>query len=194
MNRPEDDRSDEELVEVCSRGSAEDAARAFEVLYRRHRDYVLRIAMRYSHDRDLAQDALQDAFAYLLRKFPPAGPGLVLTARLETLLYPVAKHCAISAARKADRASGGPAGPSPDELPAEHSDPPDDAVIDVALAALSPERREVLSLRFVDGFALSEIADILGIPLGTVKSRLHLALKELRQNPKIKSLFDEQRA
>lgn len=190
MKRPEDEPSDADLVEVCNCGSAEAAAQAFEVLYRRHRDYVLRIAFRFAHDRDLAQDALQDTFAYLLRKFPPAGPGLTLTARLQTLLYPVAKHCAISAARKADRASGGADGRSPDELPADNPDPSEDAAIDAALNALSPERREVLTLRFVDGLALAEIAELLEIPLGTVKSRLHLALKALRENPRIRSLFD----
>src|SRR5690606_9930455 len=62
--------------------------------------------------------------------------------------------------------------------------------IDRALAGLSAERREVLTLRFVDDLSLEEIAQVLGIPLGTVKSRLHLAIKSLRNDPTIKDLFE----
>jgi len=184
---PADQRSDEELVAACNVGDANEAARAFETLYRRHRDFVLRVARRFTRDRELALDALQETFTYLLHKFPPAGEGLTLTARLQTLLYPAAKNAAITAVRKARRAAG--AGDAElDELPAEA--PPDAEPIDAALVALSPERREVLTLRFVDDLSLAEIAAALDVPLGTVKSRLHLALKELREDSRIKDLFD----
>ena len=72
---PTDRRSDEELVAVCNVGDAHEAARAFEALYRRHRDFVLRVARRFTRDRELALDALQETFTYLLNKFPPAGRG-----------------------------------------------------------------------------------------------------------------------
>ena len=184
---PADRRSDEELVAVCNAGDAHEAARAFEALYRRHRDFVLRVARRFTRDRELALDALQETFAYLLNKFPPAGQGLTLTARLPTLLYPAAKNAAITAVRKARRAAG--AGDAElDELPAHTT--PDAEPIDAALTSLSPERREVLTLRFVDDLSLAEIAAALDVPLGTVKSRLHLALKELREDSRIKDLFD----
>jgi RNA polymerase sigma-70 factor (ECF subfamily) len=184
---PPDRRSDEELVAVCNVGNALEAARAFEALYRRHRDFVLRVARRITRDRELALDALQETFTYLLNKFPPAGDGLRLTARLPTLLYPAAKNAAITAVRKARRFAG-----SGDEvLDALPADPPGDGEpIDTALAALSPERREVLTLRFVDDLSLAEIAVALDVPLGTVKSRLHLALKELREDSRIKDLFE----
>ncbi|HLF12027.1 MAG TPA: sigma-70 family RNA polymerase sigma factor, partial [Gammaproteobacteria bacterium] len=61
--------------------------------------------------------------------------------------------------------------------------------LDAVLAGLSAERREVLTLRFVDDLSLEEIAAALEIPLGTVKSRLHLAIRQLREDPKIKELF-----
>ncbi|HET7608775.1 MAG TPA: sigma-70 family RNA polymerase sigma factor [Gammaproteobacteria bacterium] len=172
---------------ICNGGGADDAARAFEALYRRHRDFVLRVARRFTRDRELALDALQETFAYLLGKFPPAGSGLVLTARLPTLLYPAAKNAAITALRKARRYAGVDA--ELDELPAET--PVEGEPIDAALAALSPERREVLTLRFVDDLSLAEIAAALDVPLGTVKSRLHLALKELREDSRIKDLFGQ---
>ena len=185
---PIDRRSDEELVAICNVGDALEAARAFEALYRRHRDFVLRVARRFTRDRDLALDALQETFAYLLNKFPPAGEGLTLTARLPTLLYPAAKNAAITAVRKARRHSGVDDAVL-DELPA--AEPYSEGEpIDAALAALSPERREVLTLRFVDDLSLAEIAVALDVPLGTVKSRLHLALKELREDSRIKDLFE----
>ena len=59
-----------------------------------------------------------------------------------------------------------------------------------ALASLPETHREVVLLRFLEEMPLAEIADALEIPLGTVKSRLHNALELLRENPKIKSLFE----
>jgi len=59
-----------------------------------------------------------------------------------------------------------------------------------ALAGLSEEHREVLTLRFVDGLSLAEIAEFMEIPLGTVKSRLHHGLSTLRQDPRTKSFFE----
>ena len=77
-----DSLSDPALVEVCNSGGRADATAAFGLLYRRHRDYVMRVALRFSSDREIAADTLQETFIYLLRKFPPSGEGLVLTARL----------------------------------------------------------------------------------------------------------------
>ena len=179
---------DDSLVAVCNSGDADAAIAAFETLYRRHRDFVLRVALRFTHDRELAADVLQETFTYLLGRFPPRGPGLILTARLTTYLYPIAKNFAITAVRKAERFDSGDR--DPDSYPqAEHRSMHGDE-IDRALAALTAERREVLTLRFVDGMSLAEIGTTLGIPLGTVKSRLHLALKRLKEMPEIKDLFD----
>lgn len=181
-----DQRSDEELVRACNTGDAVEAARAFEALYRRHKDYVIRVAMRFLRDRDTALDVLQETFRYLLGKFPPSGEGLVLGAQLTTLLYPVAKNSALTLLRKSERfPSAGDM--DPDEIP----QPAAAEAADVAclLRGLSHERREVILMRFVDGMSLQEIAAALEIPLGTVKSRLHLAVKQLRESPCIKDLY-----
>lgn len=182
-----DPRSDADLVEVCNNGNAREATRAFEVLYDRHKGFVIRIALRFVHDRDSALDVLQETFTYLLRKFPPVGPGLTLGARMTSLLYPVAKNCAITLVRKSERF------PSsrelqPDDLPSDTATDRDD--IDAALQDLADDRREVVMLRFVDELSLQEIAEALQIPLGTVKSRLHLAIRQLRDSPKAKKFFD----
>lgn len=181
-------RSDAELIGVCNRGNPRAAQQAFETLYERHRDYVLRVAYRFLRDSELAGDVLQDTFLYLLRQFPPTGSGFQLTARLTTFLYPVVKNYAVTAARKAAR-SAGSVDLAPDELPAP-ADPPASDAIDVALAGLSGERREVLLLRFVDDMSIKEISAALDIPVGTVKSRIHLAIKALRADPAVKKIFD----
>ncbi len=180
-------RSDAELVEVCNHGNAREAARAFEAIYVRHKDYVIRVALRYVRDRDIALDVLQETFVYLLRKFPPSGGGLTLTSRLSTLLYPVAKNCAITQMRKIDRFPASE-DQQPDDLPADT--PAESGEIASILARLPVERREVIILRFVDDMRLQEIADTLKIPLGTVKSRLHLAIKQLRDSPATKKFLD----
>lgn len=184
--KPRDGRSDAELVEVCNRGDSRAALAAFSTLYERHRSYVLRVAQRFTEDRELAADALQDVFTYLLKQFPPPGPGLTLSARLTTYLYPVAKNATLSLLRKARRLET--SGNDPDELPADPAADGDD--LDRLLAALPAERREILSLRFVDGLSLEEIAAALEIPLGTVKSRLHLSIKALREHPAGKKFFE----
>jgi RNA polymerase sigma-70 factor (ECF subfamily) len=180
-----DKRSDAELVEMCNSGSRDEAIKAFETLYRRHKDFVLRVANRYVRDTDQAMDVLQETFSYLLKKFPPPGPGLELSAKLTTFLYPVAKNSAITAARKAERYPS--SGIDPDSLTAEVQTP--DSDIETLLSDLPAERREVVLLRFVDDMPLQDIAAALDIPLGTVKSRLHLAIRQLRENPAAKILL-----
>lgn len=183
-----DRQSDQELVRLCNDGSAGEAEAAFGALYRRHKDFVLRVALRYVKDNDSALDVLQETFSYLLRKFPPGGDGLRLTARLTTLLYPVAKNNAISLLRKADRMPAENA-PDPDELPSpEYVDNGD---ITGLLAGLEKDRREVVTLRFVDDLSLQDIAAALDIPLGTVKSRLHAAIRDLRNLPQVKAFFEK---
>lgn len=184
-SRKEDPRSDRELVRLCNSGDATQAARAFEALYLRHKEYVLRVAFRFVRDRDLALDVLQETFSYLLRKFPPTGEGLTLTAELTSLLYPVAKNSALSLLRKAERFPQSES-VDPDQIAAAETPPGGD--IARVLSRLPAERREVILLRFVDGMSLAEIAAALDIPLGTVKSRLHLAIKQLREAPEIGNL------
>ena len=182
-----DRRSDADLVDVCNHGHAQAATRAFETLYNRHKDYVIRVALRFVPDHDSALDVLQETFSYLLRKFPPAGQGLTLTAKFTSLLYPVAKNCAITLIRKSERFPSSD-GLRPDNLP---SDPaPEHGNIAAVLQDLTDERREVITLRFVDDLSLQEIADTLQIPLGTVKSRLHLGIKQLRDSPETKKILD----
>lgn len=183
-----DRQSDEELVRLCNVGSADEAEAAFGSLYRRHKNFVLRVALRYVPDNDSALDVVQETFSYLLRKFPPGGAGLALTARLTTLLYPVAKNNAISLQRKASR--DGNADRDPDELPSAADNSNEDRDVHSLLAGLPADRRELVTLRFVDDMSLNDIAAALDLPLGTVKSRLHAAIADLRKLPQVKEFFE----
>ncbi|MBI5368237.1 MAG: RNA polymerase sigma factor [Planctomycetes bacterium] len=180
---PDDPRTDDELVAAINGG---DPA-AFDALYRRHRDAVARLALRFTGNHADALDVLQEAFAYLLGKFP----GFHLSARLTTFLYPVVRHLALDLRRRAGRelsdadalAAAVAADPAPGAAPASRAE------LAAALVALPEPQREALLLRFVDGMSQEEVALALQIPVGTVKSRLHAAIDALRRDPRTRDFF-----
>lgn len=171
-------RSDQDLVALSNRG---DEA-AFEALYRRHRDWVVRLAFRFTGNDADALDVLQETFAYVLSKLP----SLRLTARMTTFLYPVVKNLSIAARRKRERSlGGGPLGSEPSgrvEVDSRQD-------LESVLAGLPEGHREALLLRFVDGLSQEEVAEALGIPVGTVKSRVHNAIEALRNDPRARRYF-----
>jgi RNA polymerase sigma-70 factor (ECF subfamily) len=160
---------------------------AFEALYRRYRSWVVGLAYRFTGNDELARDVMQETFLYFLEKFP----GFTLTANLKTFLYPAVKNLSITARRKSSRyqsteveldfletlESSGASGSGRDELSS-------------VLKDLSEEHRETLLLRFVDDLSLGEIAEAMGVPLGTVKSRIHSALADLREDPRTRKFFE----
>lgn len=178
--------SDQDLIDAANRG---DVA-AFEQLYLRYRDWVVNLALRFvpGRDRELALDVMQDTFMYLLRKFP----GFELTAQLKTFLYPVVRHNAL-AMHRSRRLVGQKDDPPIESWPhlghelgqAMASD--DLAALRAALEMLDPGQREVVILRFADDLSLQEIAQAMELPLGTVKSRLHHALRTLRADPRLQN-------
>ena len=180
--------TDDELVEQANGGGPR-AAAAFEALLVRHEGYVLKVAYRYCGDAELARDAAQETFLDLLKRFPPPpGRRLVLTGKLTTLLYPIAKHAALRARRKRDRLRTRPdpaaAAPHPAVYTSEAAG--DDGGLDWLLMGLSEPHREVVVLRFVDGLTVPEIAARVDVPAGTVKSRLHHAVARLRRDPRLR--------
>ncbi len=175
--------SDQDLIAAANSGDAE----AFGLVYHRYRGWVMGLATRLTNDEELALDVLQESFLYFLKKFP----GFTLTCQLKTFLYPVVKHCAAEARRKAWRCQSDEAEQAalerltaPPRLAGGHEG------LDQALATLSEPQREVLFLRFVDGLSLEEIAFAQEVALGTVKSRLHYALDQLRRNPDTRQLLE----
>ncbi len=169
-----DGRSDRDLVAALRAGEAG----AFEALYARHRDWVVRLAHRVAGSPDDALDVLQEAFLYLLRK----APELDLRVRFTSFFYPVVRHLAL--ARRRRRAQRRDAEPLVDAAPVALGEE-----LVAALCCLPDEQREAVLLRFVDGLSLQEVAEAQGVPLGTVKSRLHGALAVLRADPAARRYF-----
>lgn len=176
--------TDLELVEALNRGELP----AFDAIYDRYRDWVMRLAWRFTGHHDDALDVLQETFAYLVRKFP----GFHLTAAMTTFLYPAVRNLAIAANRKRKRSVGGdcdlelfesPPTSSADTAAGNRQD------IAQVLGSLSVAHREILLMRFVDDMTQPEIAAALELPLGTVKSRLHHAVLTLKQLPHIESIL-----
>lgn len=174
--------TDLELIAAINRG---DEA-AFAALYERHKDWVVNLACRWTGDRDLALDVLQETFFYFAKKIP----GFRLTARFQTFLYPVVRNLSITARRKSKRYQSSES-ISEEAEPAVESAPGGEEHLHAVLAGLTEEHREVLWLRFVDGLSLQEIAVAMEIPLGTVKSRLHHGLETLRRDARTRKLFEE---
>ena len=176
-----DARSDEALVEAANRGEVA----AFEALYRRYWDWVVRLAYRFTGNRDDALDVLQDTFTYLLRKLP----GFRLSARMTTFLYPVVKNLSLAARRKSARYVSDDQALTdiPAEIPTGGAETRDELA--QVLSMLPEGQREVLLMRFVDDMSLTEVAQALEIPLGTVKSRLHNALRTLRNDQRTRDYF-----
>ena len=179
MADQQDSRSDQELIAAANLGEAG----AFEALYFRYRDWVTALAYRLTGDHGLSLDVLQETFLYFLQKFP----GFTLTCQLKTFLYPAVRNLSIAARRKAQRTQGDTFVPEGIEAPevTRHSSGEVDAVI----SGLGVEQREVLTLRFVDGLTIPEIAAALEIPEGTVKSRIHNAIAKLRADERTQSFF-----
>lgn len=174
--------SDQQLIAALNAG---DAA-AFDALYFRHRDWVVNLAHRFTGSEDLALDVMQETFLYFLKKFP----GFRLTAQLKTFLYPAVKNLSIAARRKASRVQSTEAEQQHlANLVAGEVALCNSAELTAALANLTEEHREVLLLRFVDDLSLAEIGEAAGVPLGTVKSRLHHALQALRSDRRANEFF-----
>jgi len=181
----DDPRLDRDLVRAARDGDAD----AFEILYRRYRDWVAELAFRFTRDRDLAGDVCAETFLYLLR----ALPRLELRVQMKTFLYPVVRNVSITLQSRSRRTPGqevveGRAAPDPAE---GHAGDESRRALAAAVDALAPGQREVLLLRFVDDLSLAEIAEAMEIPVGTVKSRLHGALRALREDERARSYFEE---
>jgi RNA polymerase sigma-70 factor (ECF subfamily) len=164
-------------AELLARTGAGDRS-AFEVLYQRYSRPVFGLALRRLGDRGRAEDAVQETFASVWRAArtykPDRGPGA-------PWLYAVARNAIIDRSR----ARNEPAVEAPDEATLE-AGPADRAEeswtqwrVHRALEELTEQEREVISLAYWSGLSQSEVADSLGIPLGTVKTRTRRALQRL---------------
>lgn len=182
---PEDiDDPDRELVEAWKAGDEF----AFEQLVRRHQARVFRLLYRMMGSREEAEDVAQDCFLSLYRH----GKRFRSEARFSTFVYRVAANAALNRRRTLGRARArvdklATRQAAGDDLPSSPRDPEDSALgneltrhVRDALDQLSPALRMPVVLYDIEGLAYGEIAEILEIAEGTVKSRIHRARQALR--------------
>ena len=145
---------------------------AFDAVMRVHEDRVFSVCLRILGDREKALDATQDTFLTVFRK---AGQFQGRSA-VGTWIYRIAVNTCYDQLRRAQRR---PSDSLPDHV--DLSDPSaEEAIesaavrpeIDLALAQLPPDFRNAVSLSDLEGLPLPEVAEILEVPIGTVKSRV----------------------
>ena len=164
---------DQELIRRANCGDEE----AMTALYEKHRDFCMNVAMKYLQDRDEAADVLQETFSYFFAKFP----GFVLSCRLTTFLFPVVRNLSLTRLRRRRHSEDPAVLENTADAPLRDLQIERQRLLDM-LADLPEEHRSVVLMRFADQMSLDEIALVLNIPQGTVKSRLHNALKKLRHS------------
>lgn len=176
--------ADEELLESVRDGYD----RAFEVLYDRHSRVAWSLAMRLLHDRQAAEDLVQEAFLGVWRGSASYRPG---AGSVRTWLLSIVHHRAVDRLRQGAAIQRRQAALEEVASTESHSAPDtadvalghvQAAQIRSALADVPDDQQHVLELAYYGGYTHDEIAQLLALPLGTVKSRMRLGLERVRRN------------
>ncbi|HET8625208.1 MAG TPA: sigma-70 family RNA polymerase sigma factor [Gemmatimonadales bacterium] len=192
MRRPElAARTDQEIV-ALARGGEE---AAYRELVRRYERPLFSLLYRMVRDRELAEDLAQETFVKALNAIESYRPEY----KFSSWIFKIANNAAIDHLRRREldtlSLEGSPHAETPEAIEAtalqigDRQESPLDEVearelggeIEAAIAKLRPEYRSCILLRHVEGRAYEEIAEILGLPLGTVKTYIHRARNELRR-------------
>ena len=174
-----DDKADVDAAAVARVAGGD--ATALKELYDRYGRVVYSFAYRITSDATLSEECVQDVFVALWRRAADFDPK---RAKLTTWLFVVARNRAIELGRQKARRPElretlEPLGSAPD--PADMVAVADESQrVAEAMSELPEDQLAVLRLAYFDGRSHSEIAEVIGIPLGTVKGRMRLALERLR--------------
>jgi RNA polymerase sigma-70 factor (ECF subfamily) len=172
---------DDDLMALVAQGDSV----AFDVVYERHSTVAFSLAHRMCGRRQAAEDVVQDAFLSAWRR---ASSFDATRGSLRTWLLGIVHHRAVDALRR----TGGDARRMVDrpveevdveagvDVGAEVADREQAGVVRDALTGLPDEQSRVIELAYFGGFTHTEIADMLGLPVGTVKGRMRLGLSKLR--------------
>ena len=178
--------ADEDLMALIESGDTD----AFAVLYDRHNRAAFSLAHRMMGGRQAAEDLVQDVFLKIWRS---AGGYKAERASVRTWILSIVHHRGIdqirstaSRRRTQDKIEASAPKTQPSEAFAETWRNSQRDQVREALGTLPPEQLKILELAYFSGYTHMEIAEILDIPLGTVKGRMRLGLK------KIKAFFDQQ--
>jgi RNA polymerase sigma-70 factor (ECF subfamily) len=160
---------------------------AFEELVSRH-SQALRYFLTKLLGRDRVDDALQDVWLGVIRGVDK----LKDPASFTPWLYRIARNRAYQEMRADYHEHPTALQEEPVDVTTEIEFSSEEAQhIDQALSMLTPEQREVLTLRFVEGMSYEELAAVVGCPVGTIRSRIHYAKQALRQQ--IERKIDDER-
>jgi len=183
--------TDQQIVLLARDGQE----RAYRELVRRYERPIFSLLYRMVRDRELAEDLSQDTFVKALNAIESYKPEY----KFSSWLFKIANNAAIDHLRRREldtlSLEGSPHAVTPDAMEAtalqigDRSENALDIVqakelggeIERAIAQLRPEYRACILLRHVDGRAYEEIAEMLDLPLGTVKTYIHRARNELRR-------------
>ncbi|MEE8193076.1 MAG: sigma-70 family RNA polymerase sigma factor [Gemmatimonadales bacterium] len=184
--------TDQEVVERAGTGSEA----AYRELVRRYQRPVFSLIYRMVRDRELAEDLTQETFVKVLNAIDRYRPEY----KFSSWIFKIANNASIDHLRRREldtlSLDGGPDAMTPDRVQATSLQLGDGAEsqleelearelgtqIERAIGALRPEYRSCIIMRHVEGRAYDEIADVLDLPLGTVKTYIHRARAELRES------------
>ncbi|MGI8854660.1 MAG: RNA polymerase sigma factor [Thermomicrobiales bacterium] len=181
-----DSLMDDALVSGMAAGGAE-ALACFEAFYDRHHRPAFALAYRImSGDHALAEDVVQESFLALWRYAASFKPE---RGNARTWFFSIVHHRALNAVRRLKpQMRSEPIDQMAAELPAGDAYDVwsqvrrglDATQVRAALALLPADQQEAVELAFLGGYSNSEVAERLGIPLGTVKSRIRLGMHKMR--------------
>lgn len=180
--------SDECLMEFYQKGDEE----AFRELFRRHKKGVYNYIYRYTNSSEESEEIFQDVFIKLHR----ASPNYIPTAKFTTWLFTIVRNLCIDSHRKRrlrrnvslDDYEEGATRPlyeviaSDDPAPdSRSSDAEIGKILEEALSRINEDQREVFLMREKTGLKFEEIAEVVGVSVNTVKSRMRYALESLKK-------------
>ena len=173
--------ADEDLMQLVRRGDA----RAFEVVYERHASAAFSLAYRIVGTRNGAEDVSQEAFLSIWRSGARYDRG---RGSVRTWVLGIVHHRAIDHLRRAtvhDKRRASDEGmeerfEARERTDAEVARRDDARTVRRAMDELPADQSQVIELAYFGGFTHTEIADMLETPVGTVKGRMRLGLKKLR--------------
>jgi RNA polymerase sigma-70 factor (ECF subfamily) len=173
--------ADEDVMQLVRRGDA----RAFEVVYERHSSAAFSLAYRMMGTRAGAEDVTQDAFLSMWRSGARYDRA---RGSVRTWVLGIVHHRAIDALRRAtvhDRRRAGDEGieerfEARERTDVEAARREEAGTVRGALGSLPADQCQVIELAYFGGFTHTEIAGMLDAPVGTVKGRMRLGLRKLR--------------
>ena len=173
--------ADEDLISLTDGGDAQ----AFAALYDRHGRVAYSLAYRMMGERQAAEDLVQEAF---LKMWRAAGSYRVERASVRTWVLSIVRNRGIdqlrssaSRRRTRDKVEAQAPASQPSEAFGEAWRNSQGEQVREALRGLPPEQLKVLELAYFSGYTHTEIAELLDLPLGTVKGRMRLGLKKIRE-------------